>query len=47
MAELVHFYRGGLTPDGFEALDAGQLIALIEYRDAWIDAKKEAAKNGK
>jgi len=44
MAELVHFFRGGLTPSEFKALNAGELAAMIEYRDAWVEHQKEAAK---
>ncbi len=40
MAELVHFYRGGLTPESFERLDSGQLLALMDYRDAYVEAMK-------
>lgn len=45
MAELVLFYEGGVTTEGFDKLDAGQLQALIRYRKAVIEARKEAAKS--
>lgn len=44
MAELVHFYEGGVTPAGFRDLTWGELEALIGYRDAVVKARKEAAK---
>jgi len=44
MASLVHFYEGGLTPSGFRDLDSGELLALIDHRDAVLKAREEAAK---
>lgn len=40
MAELVHFYRGGLTPSEFKRLSSGEYLALVSYRDRWVEEAK-------
>lgn len=44
MAGLLKFYEGGVTVADFRSLNAGELLALIEYRDQYVQAQKKASK---